>query len=166
MDQTPAYKKMAVGWFTFTCSEDSTIILTELLNEHFDEWKNLVDFKYINSLKSKNSYENLDVAFVEGAISSDTQAEKLKKIRENAKYLVAIGACACTGHPSSKRNDFTGEQMDEKVQYYLKTFNYSEKVRKLSDIVRVDDLVDGCPMNVPAFIAVLGKYLNICTAAK
>jgi coenzyme F420-reducing hydrogenase gamma subunit len=166
MDQTHLPKKMAVGWFTFTCSEDSTIVLTELLNEHFDVWKHLVDFKYINSLKSKNSYENLDVAFVEGAISNDKQAEKLKKIRDNSKYLVAVGSCACTGHPSSKRNDFTQEQIDEKVQYYLKTFNYSEKVRKLSDIVKVDDLVEGCPMSIAAFTSVMEKYLTICIATK
>ena len=166
MDNSASHSKIAVGWFTFTCSEDSTIELTELLNEHFDAWTKLVDFKYINSLKSKNFIENIDIAFVEGAISSEKQTEKLKKIRENSKYLIAIGACACTGHPSSKRNEFTTEQIDEKVQWYIKNFNYAQKVQKLSDIVKVDDEVDGCPMNTELFISTLEKYINICTAVK
>jgi coenzyme F420-reducing hydrogenase gamma subunit len=37
------------------------------------------------------------VAFVEGAISSESQEKEVKEIRANAKYVVAIGACACTG---------------------------------------------------------------------
>jgi len=32
---------------------------------------------------------NLDVAFIEGAASSSSQEEEMKKIRENAKYVVA-----------------------------------------------------------------------------
>ena len=31
--------KLVVGWFSFTCCEDSTILFTELLNDHLDEWK-------------------------------------------------------------------------------------------------------------------------------
>jgi hypothetical protein len=26
--------RLVVGWFSFTCCEDSTILLTELLNDH------------------------------------------------------------------------------------------------------------------------------------
>ena len=37
-------KKLKVGWFTFTCSEDSTIMFTELMNEHYEEWFRLIDF--------------------------------------------------------------------------------------------------------------------------
>lgn len=73
-------KKLIVGWFSFTCSEDSTILFTELLNQHFDEWKNLVDFKSLNPLKSKNDYDSLDVAFIEGAVSSEKQAEEVRQI--------------------------------------------------------------------------------------
>ena len=47
--------------------------------------------------KTNNSIEDLDVAFVEGAISSPSQEKELQKIRDNCKYLVTIGACACTG---------------------------------------------------------------------
>jgi len=87
-------KKLRIGWFSFTCCEDSTIILTELLNDHFFEWRDLLDIRYAKVLKGKNVLDSLDVAFVEGAISSQNQAEKLKKIRAVCRKLVAIGSCA------------------------------------------------------------------------
>lgn len=154
-------RKLVVGWFSFTCSEDSTIIFTELLNDHFEEWKKVIDFRYLKVLKSDNKLESLDVAFVEGAISSETQNQCLKKIRENTKYLVAIGACACTGQPSSSRNEFTPEEVNYKIQWFLENFNYSQKVQKVSDFVKVDDEVSGCPMDPDTFLQIIGKYLKI-----
>jgi len=154
-------KKLVVGWFTFTCCEDSTILFTELLNDHLDEWKKLVEFRYVRALKSKNSMEGLDVAFIEGAISSDKQADEVKKIRNNAKYVVAIGACACTGLPSASRNEIVGDMITERIQWYMSNFDYSQKVRRLDEVIKVDDSVNGCPMNVTNFIAALTKYLKL-----
>jgi len=154
-------KKMAIGWFSFTCCEDSTILFTELLNDNLITWRKLVDFQHVKALKTNNKLEGLDVAFIEGAISSPSQAEEAKKIRDNAKYVVAIGACACTGMPSASRNDFGDQDINEKIKWYLEHFDYSENVQKLEEVIKVDDKVDGCPMNVPTFYQTLEKYLKI-----
>jgi coenzyme F420-reducing hydrogenase gamma subunit len=158
----PAEKqKMKIGWFSFTCCEDSTILFTELLNDNYDTWRKLVDFQHVKALKTDNTLEGLDVAFVEGAISADSQAEELQKIRANAKYVVAIGSCACTGLPSASRNAFTEINIDERIQWYFDTFDYGEKVRKLDEVIAVDDYVKGCPMNTGVFLEILMKYLGI-----
>ncbi len=153
-------KKLVIGWFSFTCCEDSTILFTELLNDNLDTWKKLVEFRHLKALKTNNSMEGLDVAFIEGAISSESQAEEVKKIRENAKYVVAIGACACTGMPSASRNQFTDKNMTDRIKWYFETFDYSQKVRKLDEVIQIDDRVDGCPMNTKKFIEMLTKYLT------
>lgn len=153
--------KLAVGWFSFTCCEDSTIVLTELLNDHLDEWKKVVEFRHVARLKTRNSLSGLDVAFIEGAISSDSQAEAARRIRENAKYVVAVGACACTGKPSTSRNKFASEQLNERIEWYLDHFDYSDEVRSLGEVIRVDDVVRGCPMNVPFFLQTLNEYLEL-----
>ena len=163
MDNQNTRRKLIVGWFSFTCCEDSTILFTELLNQHLDEWKKVVEFRYINALKTKNELKDLDVAFVEGAISSPSQEEKVKKIRENAKYVVAIGACACTGKPSSSRNELVPEQITERIEWYLLNFDYSDKVQKLDEVIKVDDYVQGCPMSVIPFMEMLDKYITLCT---
>lgn len=154
-------KRLVVGWFSFTCCEDSTILLTELLNDRLDEWKNVIEFRHMKALKTRNSLSGLDVAFVEGAISSDSQAEEARRIRENAEYVVAIGACACTGKPSTSRNQFVSEQLNERIQWYLSHFDYGPEVRTLDEVVRVDDMVRGCPMKVPSFLQTLEKYLRL-----
>jgi len=159
-------KKLVVGWFSFTCSEDSTILLTELLNTYLDDWKHLVEFRHFKAIKTKNSIEGLDVAFIEGAISSESQAKEVRRIRDNAKYVVAIGSCACTGGPSASRNALTPDHITEKIKDYMSRFDYSDKVRKLEDVIKVDDKVDGCPMNTQAFLAVFFKYLKVCEVAE
>jgi sulfhydrogenase subunit delta len=159
--QNPPNKKLVIGWFSFTCCEDSTILLTELLNDHFDEWKKLIEFRHMKVLKTKNDLSNLDVAFIEGASSSEKHEQEMKKIRENSKYVVAIGACACTGMPSASRNSFADKELNDKIQWYMKTFNYGQKVKKLDEVIKVDDYVQGCPMNVQTFTDTVGKYLKL-----
>ena len=164
MEQTA--KKLVVGWFSFTCCEDSTILLTELLNTYLDDWVKLVEFRYLRTLKTKNSMDGLDVAFIEGAVSSESQANEVKKIRGSAKYVVAIGSCACTGMPSATRNSFTPDKITEKIKDYMCRFDYNAKVKKLEEVIMVDDKVEGCPMNPEAFLAVLYKYLKVFGVVK
>ena len=151
-------KKLRVGWFSFSCCEDSTIIFTELLNDHWQEWKDKIEFVDALVLQKRGELKDIDVAFVEGAITSQSQEEKLKKIRQNSKKLVAIGACACVGMPSSQRNNF-----DEKTQAEIKNllirFQYNKKVKRLKDIVTVDAQVNGCPMVETVFLQVVNQCL-------
>jgi sulfhydrogenase subunit delta len=159
-------ERLAVGWFSFTCCEDSTILFTELLNDHLDEWKKVIEFRHMRALKTGNSLAGLDVAFIEGAISSDSQAKEAQQIRQNARYVVAIGACACTGKPSTSRNQFASEQLNERIRWYMSHFDYGPEVRKLDDVIEVDDMVRGCPMKVPAFLQTLYKYLELFNISK
>ena len=96
-------KKLAMGWFTFTCSEDNTILFVELLNQYYFQWKELVEFRHCKVLKTDNRHGRFDVAFVEGAISTKKEEDKLREIRKKSKKLVAVGACACTGLPAGRR---------------------------------------------------------------
>ena len=152
-------KKLRIGWFTFTCCEDSTVIFTEIMNDHFEVWRKVLDVRHARVLQTKNILDELDVAFVEGAINSPEQEAKLKEIRAKSKKLVAIGACACTGMPSAQRNAFPPELKD-KIQFLLDRFNQGEKVKKLDEIVTVDERVQGCPMTEAAFLAVVDKMLK------
>lgn len=150
-------KKLRIGWFTFTCSEDSSIILLELFNEHYFEWKEKIEFAHCKMIKSKNDQTGLDVAFVEGAISTDTEKKKLLEIRKNAKKLVAVGACACTGMPSSQRNNFD-DKAKEEITPFLKQHGLWGKVLTVKDVVPIDDSVPGCPMDGKMFVSLLDRY--------
>ncbi|MBI4414795.1 MAG: hypothetical protein HY566_00975 [Candidatus Kerfeldbacteria bacterium] len=144
-------QKIRIGWFSFSCCEDSTIVMTELMNERWKEWKELFDFRHARVLKTNNVLDALDIAFVEGAIASETHAKKLKEIREKSKKLVAIGACAVVGMPSAQRNTFDEKQKAE-IQFLIDRFQALPRVLKVSDLVTVDAQVPGCPMDPNIFL--------------
>lgn len=152
-------KKLRIGWFTFTCCEDSSILFVELLNDHYFEWKELLDFAHVKVLKSRNDLSNLDVAFVEGAISNNHEEKMLREIRKNSKKLVAIGSCAVTGMPSAQRNTFD-ETTKKEIAPFLKSYHLWEKVKKLEEIVKVDAAVPGCPMDANLFLKAVDGYLK------
>jgi len=149
-------RKLIIGWFTFTCCEDSTILMTELLNTHWQEWTKKLDFKYAKVFRKTKPIGPMDVAFVEGAISSDEQEKKLKEIRGFAKQLVAIGSCAVTGQPSAQRNQFNPEQLSQ-IKPILEKFSYNQNVKKLAECVTVDHSVPGCPMDEKIFLNLINQ---------
>jgi len=144
-------KKLRIGWFSFSCCEDSTILFTEILNDHYAEWLPKLEIVHARVLQTKNTMAPMDVAFIEGAVASDEQAEKVKEIRKLATKVVAIGACAVTGMPSSQRNSFD-EKTNEEIQFLKDRFQYADKVRKLDEVITVDVAVPGCPMVEAKFL--------------
>ncbi|MFX1272697.1 MAG: sulfhydrogenase 1 subunit delta, partial [Promethearchaeota archaeon] len=92
--------KPRIGIYGFTgCAGDQLIIIhTE------DQILNLFEATDIRSfvMASSNPIENgLDVAFVEGSISTDEEIEHIKEIRNRAKVVVALGNCAVAGGPQA-----------------------------------------------------------------
>jgi len=152
-------KKLKVGIFSFTGDEGCVIYFLEMLNERYKEWFEMIDFKYARVLKRRNVVKDIDVAFVEGAISTKKEEEKLREVRKNSKRIVAIGSCAISGNPSNQRNFFNMETKQE-IDFLLKRFGHNEKVLPISEFVKVDDVVPGCPMIEENFVEVLAKYLK------
>ena len=144
-------EKIKIGWFSFSCCEDNVIVFTELLNDHWQEWKKLFDFRHVRVLKSNNILDELDIAFIEGAIASESHENKLREIREKSKKLVAVGACAVVGMPAGQRNYFSEEQKKE-IEFLTARFAALPKVLKVSDVVKVDAEIGGCPMDPNVFL--------------
>jgi coenzyme F420-reducing hydrogenase gamma subunit len=134
-------------------------MFTELLNDNWEKWKDLVEFVHARILKSNNVLKDLDVAFVEGAIANKKDHEELLEIRKNSKKLVAIGSCACTAIPSGQRNLFDQDTKNA-MQYLLDRYSYENEVLPLEKVVQVDDKVPGCPMVEAVFLKTLEKYLK------
>lgn len=151
--------KIKIGWFTFSCCEDNTVVMTEVMNDHWQEWKELFDFRYARALQSKNVIDEFDIAFIEGAVTSENHGEKLKEIRAKSKKLVAVGACAVIGMPAGQRNAYKKKQKDE-IEFLLTRFASLPKVLKVSDVVKVDAEVPGCPMDPNQFLEVVNRVVG------
>lgn len=144
-------EKIRVGWFSFSCCEDNTIVMTEIMNDHWQEWRKLFHFVHARVLQSKNEMGPMDIAFVEGAIATDEHKAKVEEIRENCTLLVAVGSCAVTGMPSAQRNMMPDDKKDN-MEMFVERFGHLDKVLKVSEVAKVDAEIPGCPMAPAKFL--------------
>ncbi len=159
MPDKSAVKKLRVGFFSFTCCEGCMVEFTEILNTKYFEWAPLLDIVYCRLLKSKNNMVEMDVAIIEGGISSQKEVERLKEIRSFSKRVVAIGSCAITGAPNNYRNYFDAKTLEE-IKPILERFGHRDKVVGIGELVKVDSQVPGCPILDNKFIEVLEGYMR------
>lgn len=138
-------KRLKVGVFSFTCCEGCSIIFIELLNKRFFEYREKLDIQNMRVLKTSNKIGSLDLAIIEGAISTASELRKLKDIRKKSKKVLAIGSCAINGMPSSQRNSFSAE-IKEKIAPLVKRLNQLEKILPLNKYIKVDYEINGCPI--------------------
>lgn len=103
----------------------------------------LVDVVNFREAMTEKSDE-FDIAFVEGSVTRSDEVERLKKIREKAKVLVAFGSCACFGGVNQLKNRFSIEWTKKEV--YGNHLVDTEFARPLEDIVKIDLRIFGCPV--------------------
>jgi coenzyme F420-reducing hydrogenase gamma subunit len=152
-------KKLKVAFFSLTCDEGCSINFLELLNKKYEEWKDFLEFKAFRLIQKKENLKDIDLAFVEGVVSSEKEKKLLKKIRKVSKKVVALGSCAISGSPSNMRNFFDKETLEE-IRPILLKFGHLEKALSVKDVIKVDEEVHGCPMLEEEAIKVVEKYLK------
>ena len=104
--------------------------------------------------------DEYDVAFVEGSITRPADLPRIQQIRDTAKVLVALGACATIGGINCGKNRFP---MDEAMDLvYGKDARYFEtfEARPVHAVVPVDYWIHGCPINPNEFVKVFHAILQ------
>jgi len=101
-----------------------------------------------------------DLSLVEGSITTARDAERIKQIRRNSRFLVTIGACATAGGIQALRNfkdvrDFISVVYAEPG--YLDTLATSTPI---TEHVPVDFELRGCPINKAQLLEVIGVFLQ------
>ncbi len=136
-------KKPRIAVFDFTCCEGCELQLANK-EETLVDFLSLVEIVNFREVSSDRSDE-YDIALIEGAISRKDEVERLKKIRERATVLVALGTCACFGGVNHHKNHFPLKKVVREV--YGKQPVETDRVRKVSEIVPVDLSIPGCPVS-------------------
>jgi coenzyme F420-reducing hydrogenase gamma subunit len=140
-------EKPKIGVFGFTGCEGCQL---QIANKEETLLDLLGAIEVLNfRLISSDKQDGYDIAFVEGSITTEDEVLRLKKIRAQAKILVAIGACACLGGVNNLRERFT--LADTVKEVYGAHPIETGPVRKVSDVVSVDIELPGCPISKPEF---------------
>lgn len=151
--------KPRVAIFDFACCEGCQLQIVNMEEEILD-LINLVDVVEWREAMSEQSTE-YDIALVEGSITRPEDEERLKTIRERAKILVALGACAAMGGVNKLKNRFDLEDVrrcvyhDDADMPHLQT----AQTKALHEVVDVDFKIPGCPIDRKEF-----SYVVKCLA--
>jgi NAD-reducing hydrogenase small subunit len=114
--------------------------------------------------------EGVDVAVIEGAVSSQDDLKLAKTARARSKIVVALGDCAVTGNVPSMRNGIPVRALLERIYVEGVTAQPGvptdgvppllKKAEPLHAAIEVDVHVPGCPPKPDAIKQVLGDLLE------
>lgn len=149
--------KQKLGIVSFTCCQGCqfTILFIDEIMKLLDKF----DVQYFNLIKEKNRESEFNLVFVEGAITSKNEIEKLKEIRKKSKCLVAFGTCATHGGIPGMRNFLENKELLKHV-YNQEMLKDSIKTEPIDKFVKVDYYMYGCPVIKDEFKNFIKFYLK------
>jgi NAD-reducing hydrogenase small subunit len=129
-----------------------------------------IDLVYSPLVDHKEFPEGVDVALVEGSVSSEEDYVKIRTIRQKTKILVSLGDCAVTGNVPTLRNLFGTEAVLQRVYVENAAANspvpnevvpaLRPRVCPVHEIVPVDVFVPGCPPSADTIFMTLTDILE------
>ena len=118
-----------------------------------------VDVAYFLEARTQISEGPYDVGLVEGSVTTAHDAERIREIRRQCRYLVTIGACATTGGIQALRNWANVDDFIRQVYAtpeYIDTLNTSTPI---AEHVPVDFELRGCPINKRQLVELITSLL-------
>ena len=150
--------KPRVAFFDFTGCEGCQLDALNLEPEELLGLLGAVDIVNFREVKTDRS-DDYDIAFIEGSITTESEIERLQAIRTQAKVLVALGACACTGGINCMKNAYPMEDLLKGVYGDCASYYSTIPTRPVDAVVTVDAYIRGCPPTTAEFMKVVKSLL-------
>ena len=127
------------------------------------------DLVYSPLVDNKEFPEMVDITLIEGAVSSEEDYHKIKKVRAHTRLLVSLGDCAVTANVPAMRNRFSAQSVLERA--YLENADLNQHIpvqvipalREQSipvhQVVPVDVFIPGCPPSADIIFFALTELL-------
>lgn len=117
------------------------------------EWGHFIEAGIVNP------DAKVDIAIVEGSISTPHELERISAVRANSDYVISLGACATSGGIQALRNmaDKDAWMADIYAQpEYIATLDTASPI---AEHIKVDLALWGCPVSSEQLLAVLTSLL-------
>ena len=153
--------KIKIGIYELTgCAGDALLIL-DCEKELVDIFK-AADIQSFAMAKSDNIDGELDVALVEGSVSTGREEEEISDIRKRAKIVVAIGICACFGGIQARFLEQKEWENNLKNVYGETKMVHTKPVQSkpIDAYINVDHYLPGCPIGKDQFLNFLTRILK------
>jgi sulfhydrogenase subunit delta len=154
--------KLKVGIYGLTSCAGCQLEIIDCEMELVDIFM-AADIESFVMAKSDNHEGKLDVALVEGSVSTEKDRTDLLDIRERSGTLVAIGLCAVAGGVQGALRDAKAWQKQIDKVYGTVAWNHTTPCpsRPLSEFVKVDFNLPGCPIDKEQFLPTLSRIVGL-----
>ena len=151
-------KRPRIGIFKFTSCDGCQLSVLNLEEELLD-LVGLFEIAFFREATDKPLRGHLDIALVEGSISTEWQRSHVVEVRERTRYLVTIGACATSGGLQALRNWTSIEHYKKSVYPSPGMIETLPCSTPISDHVYVDYELWGCPVGSDELSETLASFL-------
>jgi len=160
-------KRLATVWLD-GCSGCHMSFLD--LDERLIEVAGKADLVYSPLVDIKEFPADVDIALVEGAVSSEEDLHKIKMIRGKTQILVSLGDCSVTANVPGMRNPFGVKAVCDRAYTENVTLNPGTPTqvipallpyaRPIHEVVKVDVFIPGCPPSADTIYYALSELLE------
>ena len=129
-----------------------------------------IDLVYSPLVDAKVCPEHVDLAIVEGAVSSEDDLARIALVRSRSTLLMALGDCAVTSNVPGLRNAYSRDELLRRAYIGNATANARipqaqiprllPQSRPVHELVSVDLFVPGCPPSADTIFAALAALLD------
>lgn len=120
-----------------------------------------IDMQHWQLTSSDPMPDDIDIAVIEGAVTTEEAEATVRALRQRAGALMTIGACAATaGIPGMAAPNYYARQQEVYGQHVpTMVSDIAYKPRAVRDVVEVDYEVSCCPIDPYDFVATLQRAL-------
>lgn len=124
------------------------------------ELAGLVDIVHFAEAGPVDDDHEVEIAFVEGSISTAHDVERIRHIRQRSAYLVTIGACATSGGIQALRNLADADRWRDAIYPRADYLDSLPTSTGIAEHVKVDLELWGCPVTSKQVLAAVRNLLS------
>ena len=151
--------KPRLAIFDFACCEGCQLQIVNMEDELLALLEHVQPVEWREAMSDQS--DDYDIAIVEGSITREEDADRLREIRKQAKTLIALGACATIGGVNKLKNLF--DLGEVKTAVYADSADMPQfetaTVQALDEVVDVDYKIEGCPIDAHELSTVIKSIL-------
>lgn len=124
------------------------------------ELAGLVDIRHFLEAGMADEDADVDIAFVEGSISTHDELERIQQVRTHSGLVVTLGACATAGGLQALRNlDESNDDWKRAIYARPETITTLARAEPVAAHIKVDFELWGCPVNGRQVLAAVRQLL-------
>jgi len=160
--------KLKIAFFDMASCEGCQLAILDCE----DVFLNILDLVEIVEFREalSETAPRFDIAFVEGSINREMDADRLRDIRARCTWLVSLGACASHGNVQARSNALSPAENLQRV-YGAEACHVTQtnpeywplwahtRVRAVHEVVKVDYHLRGCPVDRNEFLHLVKRLV-------